>query len=81
MGATHHGMEEWMLRNVQRLRAEYQQTVQVGARAKKIGLRRVETPRFGKPLTIGWMKMMLVMQGKNRLRGTQESRRKRTCGN
>ena len=50
MGATNLGMEEWMLRNVERLRAQYQQSLQERAQRKKGRARQggktqnVETP-------------------------------------
>ena len=42
----------------------------IGHRAKKTGPGRVEVLRLRKPVKNGWMKMMLGMQEKNRLRRT-----------
>ena len=61
VGAMDHGMEEWMLRNVQRLRVQYHQSVQDRADRDKERANRDDAKEEGETPACRWTMQMVPM--------------------
>ena len=73
MGAIDHGMEEWMLCNVQRSRAQYQQTMHDQAQSEKDRAEKGRNSQTGETPDDRMDEEISVMHEKNPLRGTPQS--------